>query len=481
MKRIGIYAALIILASLTMVSCDKDQEIFSSEEMENLKSGRHNGIHARTIFLSPEGPDCDTDNLMAAIKQAQEMGPGAIIFLRQGVYYFDRIELYNFRGTIRGEGIGKTIIKPHPDGINMPVYEPPLDVQPFFFNFYGGDFTVDNLEFLIDKEDPVKTYEYSNGDIVNVMGAVIWISGLDEENNTANSRFSNLCLKGKMIYVTDRFPSNMDNGIYFGFSHNGFPIEGRHIIQNCHIESAETAVIAFGAINSNFTFGGSPSHGNTISEVYNGFFLLNNNNSSFMISHNKIQKVLKYAGIGVLQLSEAVYSPFVHAGQCNFNFQNNEIQVEENEYADGFNLSDFAGTVNDQERSKFTILKNHITLTGYAQAALNPYYAYNGNFTQNTICGQSYWGIVMEGGTSDWKIINNNFDNFTTDWVDIALGPNTHDNKLVNNGDISVYDGGQNNTILGPHVKSNEINPKFTEHKIARSYKDQGPLGFDMP
>jgi len=473
MKTIRIYVAWIFIASLLTVSCDKDDDLFRSDTMRDIESMNQktdfNG--SRTVLLTPEGAEFDTQNFMAAIEQSKSFGHGAEIILGEGIFYLDKIDIYEFNGIIRGAGREKTIIKPIPGGINLPVYEPTNDVKPYFICFYGGNLTMKDLGFIIDEDKPVKPYEHWSGEgYLTIMGTIIWVNGNDQDNFEATSRFENVGFTGKMVNLYQYSPYNVDNCIIFGGSFQGRPLKGNHIIRNCHFNIVEAAALSMGGRNSTFIFGGSPRHGNTLNDVNGGVFIMDADKMNFILSHNKMNDVRSYAGIWISQNPSNYFSPYIAAGKSKFLIQNNDIRVIGLPYGDGVLMNDWAGVNDPLKKSSYQILHNQFTLTGGEQTAVFSYRSFEAKVIGNEIEGTSGHGFGLWGQTVDWHVVMNKFNNYECTWYDIVMGSLTHDNKIIADAQTSVLDMSGNNEVINPGIpKANRLvlknEPKPVLHK----------------
>jgi hypothetical protein len=461
MKTIRIYAVLFFIASLITISCDKNDDVFMSDGGDNseTKGQKAQFKGSRTVILTPAGVEFDTQNFLAAIEQAKSFGPAAKIYLDEGIFYFDKIDVFDFYGTIMGAGREKTIIKSLPGGINLPVYEPTNEIWPYFISFFGGNLIMKDLSFFIEEEKPIKPYEHwsKEGDLT-IMGSIIWVTGNDPDNFTATSRFTNVGFTGKMVNLYNYAPYNTDNCIIFGGSHQGRPLKGNHTIQNCYFNTTEAAMLSMGGYNSTIIFGGSPKHGNTLNDVNAGVFIMDGDKMNFILSHNKMYDVRSYAGIYISQRPSNYFSTFIKAGKSSFIIQNNEIHVIGMPYGDGVSMLDFAGLEDPTKKSSYLVSHNHFSLTGGSQCAVFSYGSYNANIIRNSIIGKSEHAIGLWRRTSNWNLVMNEFEDYESTWYDVVLGPLTHDNKVIGDTQTSILDMSGNNQVINPVTKMQSLN-----------------------
>ena len=275
----------------------------------------------------PNGVD-DTENLVQAFADAKAAGPGAIVMLAEGEFFFDNIEVTDFRGVFMGSGKNKTIVHSLPGG-NTGVD------NPMFFNFRGGDITVSDISFDIIEDYPSYPFDTWTEGEVAFLAAVIRISGSSIENYTANSKFQNLSFKGEYVGETESTPYNIDNCILIGGGGGTFededliyPLGGQHIIQNCEFNTAETAVNAIGLSYGNLTVGGSPNHANLITNTNVGILFIAGEHANVKYTYNKMAEIYAISGLYIVQGNvPPQWDGGLHPDACNFQIQNNEIEL----------------------------------------------------------------------------------------------------------------------------------------------------------
>ncbi len=459
------YLTFILFAGIIgFQSCEKNESLHRvnpeiSEEL-NLKKGH-------VLLVEPMGPAYDTENLLDAFAQAKETGPGAVVELAAGEFYIDYMVIESFYGTFKGAGIGKTIVHTVPEGITLPVTSPYSEIKPFLIEFVGGDIEVSHMSFDIDVEEPVKPFDWYTGGSGTFLGAVLRISGKTPDKNAANSRFHHLSFKGLYVDLIDFLPYNIDNCILIGGGFGIYSFEGHHKIENCYFESVETAINSIGPANGTITIGGSPKKGNVVENSNLGILLFDSKNIDVIISHNEMNNMQSYGGMWLRQgVVPPVFSN-LEPGKSNYHVNNNTIHLAGNPgpgggyWPDGISIVDLIGRENTQQQSNFHIHKNHITLTGGYQTAINSQSTYGTKINQNVITGNSTFAIGLWGNDSGWKMIFNDFSNYEHVWTDIALGENTHDNKVICETEhTSVADLSGENTVKGPAKRGKNMMPK---------------------
>ena len=198
---------------------------------------------SQTIVVAPTNDD-DTANIQAALNEAAEH-PGSVIQLTAGDFYLsDPVIVYNFSGTIRGQGKDKTTIHNKPDvlfglvlddpamewwyGVPMPV--------PYMFNFrYTPDaiaeLHVESLGFhLVGKSE---WWPYWGGDPGGDLMGPFTVEGIEFGTpSNVSTTWVNLRSKGDASddYIWGK---NMMGGI--GALVN---LSGTHVVSGCDFQTS---------------------------------------------------------------------------------------------------------------------------------------------------------------------------------------------------------------------------------------------------
>lgn len=137
----------------------------------------------KTITVKPTGID-DTKNLQCALKLAVAAGPGSVVELAGPTgrpFYTAQLVAKNFKGTIRGKGMKRTIIQNLPDlcvtpdnSLLAPPTPPPSvcpqtgqpfpagkNPWPILLTVDGGDVVVSDLAIQIVGDAPTKPWKLS--------------------------------------------------------------------------------------------------------------------------------------------------------------------------------------------------------------------------------------------------------------------------------------------------------------------------------
>jgi hypothetical protein len=123
-----------------LFSCQKSDPFGEGLMGTDLKSASAGVI----ITVEPNGTD-DTENILKAFADAATAGPGTTIQMIAGDYHTGAVEVYGFRGTIKGAGTDKTIMNIIP---GIPVEDQLNNNQSSaWWRLIGGDITLSNMTF----------------------------------------------------------------------------------------------------------------------------------------------------------------------------------------------------------------------------------------------------------------------------------------------------------------------------------------------
>jgi len=135
---------------LLMAACSKDGFIpgdhFNHHDGEKYLN---NGVNPVSIKVSPVEGD-NTQNLINAFELAKAAGDGAVIQLSEGTFKIGFLEIFEFNGSLKGAGKGKTIIRPI---MGLPCLAELNRNRTWLvslISFIGGDITMSDLTFEVD-------------------------------------------------------------------------------------------------------------------------------------------------------------------------------------------------------------------------------------------------------------------------------------------------------------------------------------------
>jgi hypothetical protein len=119
------------------------------------------------IMVYPSGTD-DTKAISDAFDKAKAAGPGSVVQLSAGNFKIGFIEVWDFKGSFRGAGKGKTIITNVPD---LPQAEVLSNFKyPALLKFVGGNLSMTNMTIHL-KDGPVAPPDLDplGGDLYSIL------------------------------------------------------------------------------------------------------------------------------------------------------------------------------------------------------------------------------------------------------------------------------------------------------------------------
>jgi hypothetical protein len=276
MKRILLLFLLFTICAVSVASAQQQQATLSSN----------------TYFVKlPNGTD-DTANIQAALNACVARGPGCTVQLREGKYLTKQLVAYNFRGTFKGMGMGRTTIEALPNlTVNIPdpvVYGECLPntttcLWPSLIIFVDGDIHVSDLSTRITAPLGTATTGWtvfglqisSLLDGLRFMGqhpTDVSIDRISIEGLPDNSSNSFGIVVGfpvgfnvvnEIIYTGELPRSSALFDYYF--------LSGSLTVRNSSFKMALDGVSQDGFLTSSkITIGGSPSYGNHFENLYVG-------------------------------------------------------------------------------------------------------------------------------------------------------------------------------------------------------------------
>ncbi|MFO1204887.1 MAG: hypothetical protein U1E63_03975 [Burkholderiales bacterium] len=182
----------------------------------------------KTITVKPTGID-DTKNLQCAIDLAVKAGRGSVVELAGPTgrpFYTAQLVAKNFKGTIRGKGMKRTIIQNLPDLCVTPVdyfsappTPPPSPASgscpagknpwPILLTVDGGDVVVSDLAIQIVGDAPTKQWTLS---FIPVGPLTMLQAAIGAAGTGPRIRVARVSLSGA---VSDLGALNVENGIAF--------------------------------------------------------------------------------------------------------------------------------------------------------------------------------------------------------------------------------------------------------------------------
>jgi hypothetical protein len=190
---------------------------------QSVKCGNNVSQQGKIIAVKPTGID-DTANLQCAIDLALSGGRGSVVQLTRGKFYTAQLVAADFKGTIRGEGMNKTILQNLPslvvkndgegqDPLPLWVVGPPTPPSgdnpwPVLLSFVNGDIAVRDLAIQIVGAEPTTGWNVPGFFPIKAMSSAILVVG-----SRADLRVSRIALSSELAPNDLNYGFNVYNGI----------------------------------------------------------------------------------------------------------------------------------------------------------------------------------------------------------------------------------------------------------------------------
>jgi hypothetical protein len=389
----------------------------------------------------PTGAD-DTANIQCALNEATALGAGSTVQLACGTYFTGLVEVTGFAGTFKGAGKDLTIIHSVP---NLPCGEAESAGFPSLFKFRLCHARVADLTF--DINDPLPCQPWSWG---QMLGDILYVTDLPSNLTecvglptplSADMTVERVGFKG-MGNWTDGYNANV--GFIVSPECGPGRLAGTFVVTGCTFERLEYGFGAGGLADSTFRAGGSPSLGNTTSDIRQALYFADFDNSAVEISYNDIGAM--WANIQGYQ-GNALWP----TASSTFLVSHNTIRADGS--ADGIFLADWTspetGKMLVAEISHNEFLMNN----GWCCQAVNGWWntrdvlVRNNRFTGVANIGVAT-GFVRWGTDTGWTLVGNNFEGL--DALPVYLGRYSSGCTVVGgHNKLNVIDQGTGNVLTG--------------------------------
>lgn len=462
----------VILIMLLMGACSKDGfDPGNSDQMggdDFLKAGHG----AKVIVVSPDGDD-NTQDLLNAFNQAKLLGPGVVVQLVEGVYDVGFMEIVEFKGTLKGVGMGKTIIKALPD---LPCHERVTRTGCIpLITFIGGDIKIIDLSVKMDDGFACISEVPGFGrDLYAMVGMVDDLHGIYSlEKNFVNAWIDRVEFVGGVddYYESGFGKYNVMAAIWFGhdFVWPASPSEkranGNLTVTNCTFKNVVAGLNAAGMSTGNMLVRNS-----MFPDLYHPLMFFDCLNTECIISNNQFSKS-KYFDIFINNMDYSVYGAY----QSETPAQNSSYRIAGNVF-DTYNsmlpnpsgnpsgvsiyLLDLRASMYPSENMPMQCIveNNRINLNEGAKGIVGLNNK-NGMFLANKFSGNGTAGISIDGDAaagvyaSGNKLLGNKFVEAENSEADIVLGPNTTKCLVAGSSMADIDDNGVDNKITGPLMK----------------------------
>lgn len=404
-----------------------------------------------TVYVPPPNNTDDTANLQSALDTCISHGPGCTVQLASGRYLTKQIVAFNFRGTFKGKGKGRTIIEALP---NLPVTatsdEDPPDTTdhtwPMLIMFVDGDIHVSDLTIRITAVPATQPFPLPDGNEYRQLMGAIQIMG----QNRTNAAIERVSIEGAPD-ETSWWGSNLINGVYWEANlpmppdfHEAYPLSGTLSIKSCTFKHAlaGAGIGGGGAVlkDSRFVIGGSPGAGNTFEDIGWGIDLESIENSVVEASYNNASTYI--AGLDVLQVQTTPARPSL------FLIHHNTFKPA-GPFANGIVLS-------DDSANKWIyalIYNNTIEAQDVGYAGITAYGTKGTTMANNKISGTGAMAIYI-GNSTYASSLANDVTGFVPNpefgYSQIVLDETTnHSTVVCRTRNDTVQNMGTDNKVLG--------------------------------
>ena len=242
---------LFVVACIALIAgCEKPDEFYPEEDFAELKGAK--------IKVQPSNETNVLDKAhedWARINEAlQNAKPGQTVQLAAGTFYLHKsIVCWNFNGTLKGAGEGKTIIRTAPGEIFNIEDCPPINwsfglsngafMLCFAHDYFEDERTVSvsDLSIIVDEPTPVFLKNITSGREMNSIHAImVMYTGFDNDRENPvdlNVSYKNLSVKGeydeKYLYE--------DYSLFSALSGYGYS-NGTFEVKNVSVENASGCI-----------------------------------------------------------------------------------------------------------------------------------------------------------------------------------------------------------------------------------------------
>ncbi|MFN7992419.1 MAG: glycosyl hydrolase family 28-related protein [Bryobacteraceae bacterium] len=414
--------------------------------------------HHIVYVPSPNGTD-DTANIQLALDTCVQQHPGGCtIQLASGTYLTRQIVVSNFRGTLKGIGIGSTVIDALPnlpvnfyfDGSNACVPNTTTCLWNTLMVFLEGDISISDLSVHMKATDGTATSPPGQIETaIRLMGQY-----------PTNVHIDRVEMEGSPD-STSPFGFNVGNGIMYTGEINSSPnplaapcgaplgfyfLSGSYTVRNSSFRFMSNGVSQDGCVRSSqVTIGGSPSTGNSFRDLNTGIDLESAENSHFEVSYNTCSGI--GFGMWVIPWFSSLFLP---SKPSRYSIHNNYFSTT-GTYGTGIYLYNEPG----YPWINASILNNAITLQNNFSDGIDVINTRGTAVINNRIAGTGYEGIGLWASSSD-QVIGNNVASYRPDpsvgIAQINLDPSSNQDHVVCfSPSDTVLNQGSNNWVNGCH------------------------------
>ncbi len=408
MKKLNFFLSLLVIL---VVSCTKDDLLIKEVNPDNIDSLSKNAHFksAGPVFQVADESDDDTEALLEAFALAQAAGKGAVVELLPGTFEIGMIEIREFFGTLRGSGMGASIITNLPDIVPDEVIE--AYKLPALIAFIGGEVSVSDLSVRLSDRLP-----WLGNQEMNMLLFSDYSADFLPAKKYIKVNVNNIEVKGLLAQDVEVWPGGpvadlpywWFNGIHFSMDRMASEDFGTlnmprsnidASVQNCEISYFGRGIYTWGCKKGNFQFGtegGNVFIGNNQGLVVNENIGVNVKiwNNEFTIPDFHWNGIDLNSGewIGVDPRLEVV-----QADVGTYDVRNNEFNIY---YSNGMGIMDAWRYGNPDNPSWMKMTWANNTFNALADGAWMglTFNLKNALFTDNNIVGNVTGGLIQNLG-----------------------------------------------------------------------------------
>jgi len=239
---------LFLVAAISLVAgCNKTDEFFEDTQPE-LKKAKLKVMPSTSTDVLVKAEE-DWNNINDALQNA---GSGDVVQLGEGLFYLHKsIIRWDFNGTLRGSGMGKTIIRTAPN-MTFNIDEcPPVNwsfednsgafLLCFAHNYFENKRTVSVSDLSVVVDEPTPTRPKGNGEINSMHAIMVMYTNLDNKRDkpvNLNISYKNISVKGKQDFNKYKYKGY---SVFSGLSGYGYS-NGIFEVKNAFIENTSGCI-----------------------------------------------------------------------------------------------------------------------------------------------------------------------------------------------------------------------------------------------
>lgn len=421
---------------------------------------------APAVFMvEPSGGD-DTPAISQAFEKAKAAGTGSVVQLCEGEYHVGYMEIYDFCGSLKGAGKGKTIITVLP-GLNLDE----LFAQHLLHcmvKFIGGDVCLSH--FTLQTPPGQLSVGWPNkGNIYSLLNFSAFSINYEfgNENRSINVVIDNVCFRGHLLEGGPGYVNgyNCMIGVRAGFDYYSpyvapfEPLPREKIdfkITNCEFDTFVYGLGLEGMMNSRVIIGEN-SKGNIFNNLDQQGGVWESRNTVVSVEGNTFN--IPEFSYG-LDLDDYPYYVIFRNEPSEkatvFNVQNNSFNMTHSEYA--LFLRNRRTRTNPEEPAAIYQVRNNLfnMADGY-EWGINSYYTQGMVIRNNKFTGQGDLALYLVNYSKGGLVLGNNFSTAEFGTGVAYLNASTSDWTFVGgNFTDKVIDLGANNVFTGMNVSTSD-------------------------